>query len=232
VAKKSTAVELRPSHAAQPAHPARPARRRNAAATKAAILASARKAFARAGYDGAGVREIAEGAGVTAMLVNRYFGSKEQLFADVIDDFMAHPIILTPKTLRSPRVGHEMAAALVDLTKAGSVPLDGFRVMLLSASSARAAEIARTQMEAHYHRTLTATMRGAHAAQRAALLLAFVAGVQVMGQMIGLSALRDCPPRTLVKLLGPILQSLMDGTPVRGGTARGDTASASRPSPS
>jgi AcrR family transcriptional regulator len=41
----------------------------------------ARKAFARAGYDGAGVREIASGADVTAMLINRYFGSKERLFA-------------------------------------------------------------------------------------------------------------------------------------------------------
>ena len=61
-----------------------PARRRNAAATREAILASARRAFARAGYDGAGVREIAAGAGVTAMLVNRYFGSKEQLFAEAI----------------------------------------------------------------------------------------------------------------------------------------------------
>ena len=61
-----------------------PARRRNAAATREAILASAREAFARVGYDGAGVREIAAGAGVTAMLVNRYFGSKEQLFAEVI----------------------------------------------------------------------------------------------------------------------------------------------------
>ena len=45
-----------------------PVRRRDAGATKEAILASARLAFIRSGYDGAGVREIAEGAGVTAML--------------------------------------------------------------------------------------------------------------------------------------------------------------------
>ncbi len=45
----------------------RPPRQRNAAATREAILQSARRAFAKAGYDGAGVREIASGAGVTAM---------------------------------------------------------------------------------------------------------------------------------------------------------------------
>src|ERR1700754_1767178 len=82
---------------------AAPVRRRNAAATRAAILTSAREAFARAGYDGAGVREIAKGAGVTAMLVNRYFGSKERLFAEVVADIMSKPIILTGDRLKSPR---------------------------------------------------------------------------------------------------------------------------------
>src|SRR5215467_11368748 len=77
------------------------ARPRNAAATRAAILASARQAFARGGYDGAGVREIAEGAGVTAMLVNRYFGSKEQLFGEVVARTMERPVILAPGVLDS-----------------------------------------------------------------------------------------------------------------------------------
>ena len=63
----------------------------------------------RAGYDGAGVREIAEGAGVTAMLVNRYFGSKEQLFAEVVAEIMTRPIILTGERLDSARGGAEMA---------------------------------------------------------------------------------------------------------------------------
>jgi AcrR family transcriptional regulator len=48
-------------------------------------LNSARLAFTRSGYDGVAVREIAPGAGVTAMLVNRYFGSKEQLFEEVVE---------------------------------------------------------------------------------------------------------------------------------------------------
>src|ERR1700733_8064560 len=94
-----------------------PARRRNATATREAILTSARRAFARSGYDGAGVREIASGAGVTAMLVNRYFGSKEQLFAEVVGEVMARPTILTRQTLESPTLGEDIAAALIDITK-------------------------------------------------------------------------------------------------------------------
>ena len=64
---------------------ARPRRRRDAAATREAILEAATRRFATQGYEHAGVREIAADAGVTAALVNRYFGSKEGLFAEVIE---------------------------------------------------------------------------------------------------------------------------------------------------
>ncbi len=187
-----------------------PARQRNAGITRAAILTSARQAFARAGYDGAGVREIAEGAGVTAMLVNRYFGSKEQLFAEVVADVMSRPAILTEEIVASPTAGHDIAAALINLTAGGSSPLDGFRITLHSASSPSAAKIGREQIEAHHHKVLTAALRGEHAAERAALVLSIVAGVQVMRQMIGLTALTECPPTILVKLLGPVFQQLID----------------------
>ena len=103
-----------------------PHRRRDASATRAAILASARSAFARHGYDGAGVREIAEGAGVTAMLVNRYFGSKEGLFAEVVAQTMTSPDILTPEILAADDFADRIAATLVEITAAGKEPLDGF----------------------------------------------------------------------------------------------------------
>ena len=64
---------------------ASPRRRRDAAATREAILEAATRRFATQGYERAGVREIAGDAGVTAALVNRYFGSKEGLFARVIE---------------------------------------------------------------------------------------------------------------------------------------------------
>src|SRR5215510_9092517 len=115
-------------------------RRRNAAATRAAILASARRAFARAGYDGVGVREIAAGAGVTAMLVNRYFGSKAQLFAEVAADTMRDPVILSPENLAAPNFAGALARALVEVTTPGAAPLDGFLILLHSASSPQAAE--------------------------------------------------------------------------------------------
>lgn len=186
-------------------------RPRNAAATRAAILASARRAFARAGYDGAGVREIASGAGVTAMLVSRYFGSKEGLFAAVAAETMAAPSLLAPEILGSSDAARAMATALVSITQTGGTPLEGFQIMLRSASSARAAEIGREQIEQHHQRTLTAALRGRHAAERAAVALSLVAGFQAMRQMVRLTPLAEAEPATLAEILAPLFRQLIAG---------------------
>jgi AcrR family transcriptional regulator len=191
--------------------PAVPPRHRNAAATRTAILASARTAFARAGYDGVGVREIAKGAGVTAMLINRYFGSKEKLFAEVVAETVATPSILTHEIVTSPTAGEDLAAALVAETQSGATPLDGFLIMLHSTSSKRAARINRKLIEGTHQKVMTAALRGKSAPQRAALVLSLIAGFQVMRQMIGLSALADADPKELVKVLGPVFQKIVEG---------------------
>jgi AcrR family transcriptional regulator len=173
---------------------------------------SARRAFAQAGYDGVGVREIAKGAGVTAMLVNRYFGSKEQLFAEVVADTMASPTILTKEFIAAGLPSEDFAAALVALTQPGATPLDGFLIMFHSASSKRAAEIGRGQIENHHQKALAAALSGNMAAERAALVLSLVAGVQVMRQMIGLPALAKADPKALARILVPVFQLLIEGT--------------------
>ena len=58
---------------------------RNAAATREAILAAARNHFLQDGYDNTGLRAIAGDAGIDAALISRYFGSKKQLFAEVLE---------------------------------------------------------------------------------------------------------------------------------------------------
>jgi hypothetical protein len=42
-------------------------------------------------------------------------------------------------------------------------------------------------------------------------VLSLIAGFQVMRQMIGLSALARAEPKTLVKILGPMFQQLIEG---------------------
>lgn len=143
------------------------------------------------------------------MMVHRYFGSKEQLFGEVVAGIMTTPIILTEKNLASQSLGKALAAGVVSQTASGATPLDGFLIMMHSASSSRAAEIARTQIERHYHRQLAAALEGSHAAERAAIVLSIVAGLQVMRQVIGLSALAHAKPAVLIAILAPIFERLV-----------------------
>jgi len=71
-------------------------RRRDSAATREAVLLAAREVFTRLGYDRAGIREIAAGAGIDARLIGRYFGSKEKLFAEVVDIVFEKTLMMGP----------------------------------------------------------------------------------------------------------------------------------------
>lgn len=55
-------------------------RKRDAEATRSAILEAAKTQFARKGYDRAVLRDIAGEAGIDVALIKRYFGGKEGLF--------------------------------------------------------------------------------------------------------------------------------------------------------
>ena len=54
-------------------------------------------------------------------------------------------------------------------------------------------------------------LSGKLARERAALVLAIVAGVQMMRQMLRLSPLAEAKPEVLARLLGPVFQQIIDG---------------------
>ncbi|MEV4805582.1 TetR family transcriptional regulator [Nonomuraea sp. NPDC049421] len=180
-------------------------RRRDAAATRQAILEAAIAAFTAHGYAGVGVRDIAANAGVTAMLINRYFGSKEQLFAEAVDAAFA------PRTVISgtgAELAGETARTLVARTAPGADELGPFLLMLRSAADPRAAEIMRAAIARHPGRHLTEELAGEGAAVRAELMLALQAGVWLMRSVIGTDALKDAGPDDLTRRIRDLLQVL------------------------
>jgi len=60
-------------------------RERNPEETKRRILAAAEDEFARKGFGGARLREVAQAAGVHHALLHHYFGDKEGLFRAVVE---------------------------------------------------------------------------------------------------------------------------------------------------
>src|SRR5262249_37786210 len=104
--------------------------------------------------------------------------------------------------------------SLVGLTAVDETPLDGFLILFRSASSETAARIARERIAAAHHATARRTVRGKHPSERAAIFLAFVAGFQMMRQMMHLEALADADPKLLIELLTPLFGAIL-GRPGR-----------------
>jgi AcrR family transcriptional regulator len=183
-------------------------RRRDAAATREAILDSAIRNFARAGYDGVGVREIAGDAGVTAMLVNRYFGSKERLFAEAVEVSFAPAVFIT----ESPQsLTRDAAALLASRSAPDADELWPFLIVLRSASNPRAAEIVRDAIERHVGRRLSSQLPEPGARLRSDLVLSVISGVLLMRRVVGARAMnRKNATEELTTLLEAVLAAIVE----------------------
>jgi AcrR family transcriptional regulator len=146
------------------------------------------------------------------MLVNRYFGSKERLFAEAVAESMATTSVLGPQITKAGASGQAIAAALIGITKAEDTPLEGFQIMLRSASSKHAARIARKLIERHHQKNIADALEGGLAAERAGVMLALIAGFQLMRQVLELPALAKAEPEVLAKVLGPLFDRLLAAT--------------------
>lgn len=186
--------------------------RRNAKATRQAILESARQAFTRHGYDGAGVREIAENAGVTAMLVNRYFGSKEKLFEEVVETAFSVPGILKAEIAKAqddfPALCRGLARALVTPSTTQSNHLDGIVLFIRSASNEHAAAILRRSARRHMA-PLVEILSGGEESERAALFFSLVTGFLLMRRVIALPSLSETAPSGLADQLQALFERLL-----------------------
>jgi AcrR family transcriptional regulator len=185
----------------------RPKRPRNAAATRDAILKSALIAFSHGGYDGVGLREIAQEAGVTAMLVNRYFGSKEALFAEVVEALFADGSLFSGST---EELGMRVSKLIVAKMRQPPASTDPLLLMLRSAPNARAARILRKSIKRQFEEPLAGVLGGREAAMRAGLFLALIAGFQFMHRMIGSEALVEADGTALSRRLASLFQALVD----------------------
>jgi AcrR family transcriptional regulator len=186
-----------------------PKRPRNAAATREAILQAALAAFAHQGYDGVGVREIAQTAGVTAVLVNRYFGSKERLFAAAVEAAFADSSLFRGD---SSTFAHRLAALVVSQD---GQPSDPLLLLLRSAPNPRAAEILRDNIARHCEQPMKSLMRGPKRGERAAIILALIVGLQLFHKVIGNEALADANGASLSADLRAMFERLIDTSTCR-----------------
>ncbi|MCV7217846.1 TetR family transcriptional regulator [Mycobacterium crocinum] len=179
---------------------------RNAAATREAILRSAIDNFARAGYDGVGVRQIAHDAGVTAMLVNRYFGSKEGLFAEAVETAFATPVFIGEQS--DDLVG-DIVRILVAKSGPNADAPQPFLIMLRSASNPAAMAIVRAAIERHVGARLARQLDTPDRQLRSEILLAVISGMLMMRGVVGTRALTRGKAADVARVLEPMIAELL-----------------------
>lgn len=178
------------------------ARPRNAAATKEAMLQSARRRFVEESYDNVGLRDIARDVGVDVALVARYFGSKEELFSQVL------------RSGKKPGVEPQVAAAdlpshIADLLTSEHTDreskIEQLLIILRSASSPKAAEIVRTCLKEDVMEPVAKLLPGPNGQLRAGMALGVMIGATVMRTIMAVEPMcgdnRDVVRRKLTLLL-------------------------------
>ncbi|OPG03847.1 TetR/AcrR family transcriptional regulator [Microbispora sp. GKU 823] len=191
------------------------------ASTRAAILRAAREAWSESAYEDIGLRDIAGRVGVSATMVNRYFGTKEGLFREAIGTRDPSPPGLAE--IDRQKFGPALAALLLGGGHDGVPGEDGeaydpLRILLRSAASHAAHPVLRDYLEATVIPPLTRYFGTTDTAarERAVLTLSLVLGMNVLGNLLAspptddAPGLREPPDPHLQTLLAAMLQAVAD----------------------
>jgi AcrR family transcriptional regulator len=191
-----------------------PKRRRDAAATRSAILEAATRRFAFQGYQGAGVREIAADAGVDAAMVNRYFGSKDGLFAEVVERaFDIRYLVDGDRATLAERLARAVVYGRKTIPGDRRVPL---LLMLRSATEPRAAELIWPSLDRILLQPLAEQLGGPDAEVRAAMVIAQCVGFSMLNQMLRPRVLAEAQQEELVVVLHESLAACIGQVPKKG----------------
>ncbi len=176
---------------------------RNAAQTRERILAAARVRFSRHSYENVGTRDVAADAGVDAALVSRYFGSKEKLFAAVIEGGFRVEEHLSEHL--SGLGKHLVDQVLGDAREAAG--FDALRVLLRAAGNPAIAPLVAGQFQREFVRPLARLLRGRDAEARAALIAAYVIGLATMRHGLDAPAWTGASGRKAAALAAAAIQA-------------------------
>lgn len=153
-----------------------PARRRDAQATRAAILEAGKAQFARLGYDSATLRDISAAAGVDVALIKRYFGGKEGLFTEALKaSFRRDPL----NDWNRATFARDIALMMAGDARSGEAHTQGFQFLLRAATSPATAPLLNVAVQERFLAPISEWLGGEDAQARARVLAAAFIGCLV-----------------------------------------------------
>lgn len=189
----------------------RTGRRPGVSGSRETILAAARSSFARHGYDGATIRDIAASAGVDPALVRHYFGSKERLFVEALQ-FPADPAEFVPRLLAPgpDGLGERLASFFIE---AWDAP-DGkpFLALLRSVTAnEQAAEMLRQFITREVLGRIAKSLSVDRPEMRAALAGSHLIGLAFVRYVVKLEPIASVDRAELARMVGPAIQGYLTG---------------------
>lgn len=179
--------------------------------TRARILDAAVSLFAAKSFDGVSMRAIAREAGVDPALIHHYFGSKDDLFEEVLSHG-ASPDALIERVAARPRQewGVELARAALGLMESPAGP--ALRAVMRSGIASHP-ELLRRFVGDRILRLLVQHLEGSpeERAQRAVLVGSQFVGIFVAKYLVRVEPLASMPREEVVQLVAPTIQRYLTG---------------------
>ncbi|WP_460002789.1 TetR/AcrR family transcriptional regulator [Microbacterium xylanilyticum] len=171
------------------------------------IVTAAEHEFGEHGYDGATIRAIAGRAGVDSALVHHYFGTKADLFAEVIG-IPLRPDIDVPAILEGPReeVGERVVRYVLEAFERPEVRRRGVTMIRVAIGSKVMSPPLVGFLSRELIGRITARLDTPDATLRAALVASQMAGLLVTRYVVKLPAIADVPVDEIVARVGPAIQ--------------------------
>ena len=162
--------------------------------------------LSRDGYDQVGVRDIAARAGADPALVNRYFGSKEGLFAEAVTaKFDLSELFAGDRAM----LGEHLARYILQ-KKTPSNTYDPLVALLRSSSSEVAGGMVRDALVDGFVRPLAARLDGPDAVPRAELVGSILLGLLIFRTVVGGAMMQN--DERLLASVARTLQAVIDGS--------------------
>ncbi|MBO1330561.1 TetR family transcriptional regulator [Streptomyces sp. VRA16 Mangrove soil] len=183
-----------------------PAGRRDAEASKAAIVRATRHLLARHAHADITLKAVAERAGVSPPLILKYFGNKDALFTSVMD-FEADVDALLDAPLEE--LGrHMVRSVLAGQAERGADPI--LRIVFAPLHGEQG-EILRANFRTQVSERLAARLPGADAGLRAELAVSAVVGLGVMYGIARGPQVRAADIDDVVERYAPAVQAQLNG---------------------
>ena len=188
-------------------------KRGDATITRAKIIEAAADLFVERDYESVGMREIASKAGVTAAMINRYFGTKESLFIELMGNAFSFEFFTK---CERHEYGETVASSMFEPCgpfkdeEEHNKHFKSFQIVMRSATLDGAHPQIQEYLDKQLWQPLIKWLGGKNAHERAELIVSTLIGFVLMHKKIGSPSQSKSNIELLRTMLATTLQNYVD----------------------